>query len=388
MTTQRHQVPVAAQPGRSAASRRPRILHTVVDGPWGATRLAETLALEQARRGQFEVAMAYRALRPPPPQRAAEFARHGCAEFFVPGNPKPWLVLRLARLLRQWQPDILFAHGYTLHLWARYAALMAGTRNVVQVEHNCEHYAWRRRWQVRLLNRRTARIVCVSPSVRDHLAALATPPALLEVIPNGIPLERYPAPDFAWERRDLPLAMVARFSAQKDHATAIQAVGLLRRRGIAAQLHLAGADDDGDRGAHCRALTRQLGLEDHVRFLGDVSAVPALLQRTRILVHSTHYEGLPLAVLEGMAAGCAVVASAVPGVVDFVRDGENGLLVPEADAAGLADRLATLLGSPALALRLARQGRADVERDHSVGRMTDRYDALARTLLAAAPSRR
>ena len=94
------------------------------------------------------------------------------------------------------------------------------------------------------------------------------------------------------------------------------------------------------------------------------------------------------AVLEGMAAGCAVVASAVPGVVDFVRDGENGLLVPESDAAALAERLATLLDSPAHALRLARQGRADVERDHSVGHMTDRYDHLVRTLLAAAPSRR
>ena len=384
MNTRTEQTRATPKTPRPARTRRPRVLHTVVDGPWGATRLAETLALEQARRGEFEVAVAFRALRRPPPQRAAQFARLGCSEFFLPGNPKPWLVMRLARLLREWQPDILFAHGYTLHLWARYAALLAGTGTVVQVEHNREHYSWRRRLQVRLLNRHTSRIVCVSPSVRENLASLRAPSSLLEVIPNGIPLDRYPAPDFSWAGRDIPLAMVARFSEQKDQATAIRALGLLRNQGVDTQLHLAGAADDGDRAQQCRALARELGLEEQVHFLGDVPAVPALLQRTRVLVHSTHYEGLPLAVLEGMAAGCAVVASAVPGVVDFVRDNENGLLVPEGDATRLADRLAAVLNSPELALRLARQGRAAVERDHTVGRMTDRYDRLVRTLLAPA----
>lgn len=93
-------------------------------------------------------------------------------------------------------------------------------------------------------------------------------------------------------------------------------------------------------------------------------------------------DGLPVALLEAMSAGCAIVASAVPGIVDVVEDGVNGLLVEPGDARALAAAIDRLLADPALAERLGRAA-ADTAAAHTVGAVGDRY----RTLLTAARAR-
>jgi glycosyltransferase involved in cell wall biosynthesis len=101
----------------------------------------------------------------------------------------------------------------------------------------------------------------------------------------------------------------------------------------------------------------------------------------RIACLSTHYEGMPLALIEGMAAGCAAVASAVPGVREVVRDGIDGRLVPEGDAVALADVLERLLREPDEAARLAAAGRARAVAEFSRERMNRDYAALCRALV-------
>ena len=123
-----------------------------------------------------------------------------------------------------------------------------------------------------------------------------------------------------------------------------------------------------------------------MQFLGLVRDVPQRLVASRIAVLSTHYEGMPLALVEGMAAGCAVVGSAVPGVQEVLRDGVNGRLVAHQDPHSLADALEGLLRDPALAARLARQARQDALDAYSLERMNRDYEELFCSLMQGCPA--
>ena len=118
--------------------------------------------------------------------------------------------------------------------------------------------------------------------------------------------------------------------------------------------------------------------DGQVEFLGHCPDVPGLLMQHQICVLATHYEGMPLSLIEGMAAGCAVVGSRVVGVQEVIDHGRNGLLAAHADPAALADALAGLLTQPAAAARMAEAARADARRQYSLEAMTARYEALLR----------
>ncbi|MFN3311122.1 MAG: glycosyltransferase, partial [Thermomonas sp.] len=144
----------------------------------------------------------------------------------------------------------------------------------------------------------------------------------------------------------------------------------------------------GGKALHRRPLERlaaQLGLAGQVQFTGVVQDVPQRLMAHQLCVLSTHYEGMPLALLEGMAAGCAVVGSAVPGVREVIRDGVDGHLVPEGDAQALADVLEALLRDPARAAQLAAQARQTALREYGRERMHRRYERLCLALAGRVP---
>jgi glycosyltransferase involved in cell wall biosynthesis len=95
---------------------------------------------------------------------------------------------------------------------------------------------------------------------------------------------------------------------------------------------------------------------------------------------------MPLALVEGMAAGCAVVGSAVPGVQEVLRDGVNGRLVAHQDPRSLADALEGLLRDPGLAARLGRQARQDAIDSYSLERMNRDYEELFCSLMQKPPA--
>ena len=128
-------------------------------------------------------------------------------------------------------------------------------------------------------------------------------------------------------------------------------------------------------------LAAELGLAKQVQFLGVHRNVPGLLMQHQLAVLSTHYEGMPLALIEGMAAGCAVVGSDVPGVREVISDGVDGRLVAESDPVALADALEALLRDPAHAARLAAAARAAAIERHSRELMNRRYEDLFLSLV-------
>ncbi len=388
-------IPPAARSSSTASVSGPvRVLHFVTGGfSGGATQVAIGLVRAAQEGGAVEPLLVLRRKRRTDPARIAELRDAGVPVQVVPGWSHVATIRSLVAVCRRFRPHVLVAHGFSEHLWGRYAGLIARVPALVHVEHNTrERYTAWRLAQTRWLARRTARIVGCSEGVRLRLLQMGMPAERTIAIPNGIPLERFAAAaaDFAdvpsgaqapsaaasrWLRRTPGIVMTARFSKQKDHATLVRALAVLRDRGLQPPLLLAG----GGKPAHRRPveqLVEALGLQEQVQFLGLCRDVPGLLMSHRICVLSTHYEGMPLALLEGMAAGCAVVGSAVPGVREVVRDGEDGRLVPEADPVALADALQELLASPETAFRLAAAAREAASTRYGRELMNRRYEAL------------
>ena len=362
----------------SATQRPVRVLHFVTGGfSGGATQVALQLVDAARQSAAIEPLLVLRRKRRGDPARIAELDRNGVPLRVVPGWSHAASILSLVRVCREFRPDVLVAHGFSEHLWGRYAGLLAKVPHLVHVEHNTrERYTRWRLAQTRWLARRTDRIVGCSEGVRQALLDMGMPPERTIAIPNGIRLEPFADADAsAMASRAADIVMVSRFSRQKDHATLVRALALLGTRGLRPRLLLAG----GGKALHRKPLERlvaELGLYDQVQFLGVIRNVPEVLMGSRIAVLSTHYEGMPLALVEGMAAGCAVVGSAVPGVREMIDHGVDGLLVPESDAEALADALQALLRDDALATRLGAAARQAALARHGRELMNRRYEQL------------
>lgn len=369
-------------------SRPVRVLHFVTGGfSGGATQVALQLVNATRDSARIEPLLVLRRKRRTPPARIAELQEQGVPLRLVPGWSHLATIVALVKLCREFRPDVLVAHGFSEHLWGRYAALLAKVPHIVHVEHNTrERYTRWRLAQTRWLAKRTDRIVGCSEGVRGVLLAMGMPAERTIAIPNGIRLEPFADADAHPLAERIPgIVMVARFSKQKDHASLLRAVALLRDRGLDVPVQFAGGGKALHR-APLEKLAAQLGIADRVQFLGVVRDVPQRLMAHQLCVLSTHYEGMPLALLEGMAAGCAVVGSAVPGVREVLRDGEDGLLVPEGDPQALAAALERLLRHPGEAARMAANARRAALERHGRALMNQRYEALFLALAGRADS--
>ena len=355
-----------------------RVLHFVTGGfSGGATQVAVQL-VNAAREGNaIEPLLVLRRKRHADPSRIEELRNAGVPLELVAGWSHAATIAALVGVCNRFKPDVLVAHGFSEHLWGRYAGLLAKVPHLVHVEHNTrERYTAWRRAQTRWLARRTDRIVGCSEGVRQALLAMDMPAERTIAIPNGVRLEPFAQADAHPFAQRIPgIVMVARFSKQKDHATVLRALALLRARGLSPPLLFAGGGKD----LHRKPLERladELGIAAQVRFLGVVRNVPELLLTHQLAVLGTHYEGMPLALLEGMAAGCAVVGSAVPGVREVIEDGVDGLLVADSDPVAMADALERVLRDPERASRMATTARQVALQRHGRALMNQRYEDL------------
>lgn len=357
--------------------QRPRILHFASGGFSGATSVAIDLVRGALTCAQHEALLVLRSKRHTPLPRVQTLRAEGLGVQLVPGWSRLASVLALTRLCHQWRPDLVVAHGFPEHLIGRHAALLAGVPHRIQVEHNTrERYGWSELGQTRWLAGRTDRIVGCSDGVQQALLAQGLPAERIQSIPNGIRLEPFALADkHPYEGRSTSLIMCARFSGQKDHSTLIRALALLKQQGLQPPLLLAGGGSDKHRRS-AEALCAELGVSDQVRFLGFQADIPGMLMGQKIAVLSSHYEGMPLSLVEAMAAGCAVVGSDVPGIRELIHDEVDGRLIQAGNPQALAQALQELLQDTAQASRLAANGRTKAFNEHSLTLMTSRYFRL------------
>jgi glycosyltransferase involved in cell wall biosynthesis len=234
----------------------------------------------------------------------------------------------------------------------------------------------------RVLRRLGVPITTVSEDLASFLAeALKLRRSWLAVVHNGIPL---PPPLSAAERTarrasartaigvppDGPLLIaVGNLYPVKGHATLVRALAQLP----GARAAIAGR---GEEESSLRNLAGELGLSDRFHLLGLRDDVDTVFAAGDVFVQPSLSEGLPLAVLEAMAAGLPVVATRVGGIAEAVEDGCTGHLVPPADPERLAGALRLTLELPDRGAALGAAGRARAETEFSVETMARRYRAL------------
>ncbi len=201
------------------------------------------------------------------------------------------------------------------------------------------------------------------------------------VIPNGIRLPSPPDPAVRAEVRaeleyaadDVVIGIVARLSEQKAHQVLFEAVARLAPTHPRLRLLVVGG---GPREAELTALAAMLGIAERIRFAGIRRDVPRLLAGLDVACLSSVHEGVPITVLESMAAGLPVVATDCGALRDLVEDGTTGWLVPVGDVAALAARLGELTADGGLRARFGAAGRTRAERDFGIERTAAGFEAL------------
>jgi glycosyltransferase involved in cell wall biosynthesis len=288
-------------------------------------------------------------------------------------------LLRLRKTISNIKPDVIFFHTPVAYLWGRlpFVTNKKNTR-IVAVEHlaSTGYGPLSSIWNL-LLSLRTDMIICVSEGVRNYLKKNGFPLRKLVVIENGISVK-------PCQERDLlngdiiNISMVSRLSPPKDHATLLKAFAIIINKGYAAVLNLVGDGSLKDRLVH---LSKDLGISNNVNFLGERKNVRSMLLETDLFVLSTHNEGLPIAVLEAMEAGCPVIATAIPTISGIIQPGINGLLVPKNDAYALADAIMQLVDDPGKASEMARKGRDLIESRYCITNTVRQYEKLCMDIL-------
>jgi starch synthase (maltosyl-transferring) len=296
------------------------------------------------------------------------------------------LLRRLIQALRQHRPELVQSFLFHANLAARLAAPWAGQPWVLGGLRVAER---RKHWHVtldRLTQFLSAGSVCVSQDVLEfsrHSARLD--PSRLTVIPNGIDPEPFdratavPRAELGLPEQAILALAVGRLDDQKGIPDLLCAAEQVIPCCPAWHLALAG---DGP----CRAwllqelATRPL-LFDRVHWLGPRDDIPSLLKSADYLVLASLWEGMPNVILEAMAAGRAVVATAVEGTKELVVDGETGWLVPPHSHDALACALLTAALNPDLRQLAGTRGRARVERNYSLMHTVSAYETLWARLL-------
>ena len=295
-----------------------------------------------------------------------------------------WRWRPLVRLLRSGRVDVVHAHKFGSNLWA--ALLKPRSRLPVLVAH--EHSwsyegALHRIVDRELIARRADAFVAVSPTDRTRMIELERiPPEKVVFIPNGIP-DR-PVGNADGVRRELGLAAsdsvvgtVCGLRPEKELETALRALGRLTPHRPGLRFVVVG---DGPERGRLERLADELGVP--TLFLGHRpnGEVPDLVAAMDVLVLSSRFEGMPLAVLEWMAAGKAIVASRVGGIPTILEHGDEAVLVPPRDYAAFSDEIARLLDDPSERRRLGkaaqRRQREHFRFDQTIAQLESLYERL------------
>jgi glycosyltransferase involved in cell wall biosynthesis len=299
----------------------------------------------------------------------------------------PSLVWRLRSRLKAGGYDVLHTHlfGATLH-GVLAARGLDGLVSVVTLHTVREANLWQRMAYGQLLKRASMVVGC-SKKVADEMGRryAAFLAGRLRTIPNGIDAARYGGFSRSLSRSELGLdegasvvVAVGRLGDAKGYPILLNAMSMLLARLPDATLLIAG---EGPLRSRLEGQAEELGLGRRVRFLGARPDVPRILAAGDVFALSSLWEGLPMALLEAMAAGIPCVATGVGGIPEAMRDQEEGLVVPPNDAGALAAALARCLEDRDFASRLAQRARARVERDFSARRMAREYASLYEELV-------
>jgi glycosyltransferase involved in cell wall biosynthesis len=344
----------------------------------GAERVVAELVEEGAARGWDQLVLNPFALDPWNSELAglvapADYRGRVCSRL----GGVPGLALWLRGRLRDFEPNIVHAHLFHAGVATAAAGPRLPGRYVLTHHHGDSLVYERRRVDVgldRLAGWRYDRVVAISRSVYEFLRSRYRYPAdKLVLVPNGWSGDPRPEPGLA---NHPTVISVARFRAQKGHADLLSAFAIVVREIPQARLLLVG---DGKLAADLRRRVNSLRLGENVEFCGAIDDVWPVLAEAHVFALASLYEPLGIAVLEAMAAGLPVVATAVGGIPELVEDGQTGRLVAPHAPDQMAAALVDLLDSPDARASMGAAGRERAKEfttSRAIGRYFGLYDEL------------
>jgi len=352
------------------------------DEPGGAEMMVYRLSEELRQRGH--------AIVPVGPAHGVGwlgdlFRRGGFStEVFRLNRPiDPGCVRGLMQLFREHRIDAVHSHEFTMAVYGTAASQLLGLPHLITMHGGltvCK--ALRRRIALRWAMRTSDYAVMVSRATQTQFAEdLGVDPSLFTVVPNGVPVQAGDSSrvraEFGIGKDDRVILAVGVLERHKGHRVLLEALARLVRGGFDQPWRLIIAGGGG--GSEHQSLLdyiRAEGLGERVHIVTNRNDVPDLLALAHVFVMPSLWEGLPMALLEAMVAGKAIVASAIAGIPEAIVDGREGILVPAGEVAALADALRLVLSDPACTKAMAAAALERSKTEFTIQVMTDRYEAL------------
>ena len=302
---------------------------------------------------------------------------------------RPEIGRQIARLAEERGVDLLHCHQYSPFVYGRLAKYWLPRLKLVYTEHGRLSDAppsWKRQLVNPVLSRFDGPIVAVSDELRRFMIDSRFPRERVAVIHNGIDTASLPSPGDRHRAQTLlglkdesfVAATVARMDPVKDFPCLLDAFALVRQVVPHAVLLMVG---DGPERAALTERAQQPDLAGSVVFLGLRPDVRAVLPAADLYVNSSISEGISITILEAMASGLPVVATAAGGTPEVLADGSAGVLVPIRNPIRLAQAMISLAADPGARATLATLGRRRVESSFTIQRMVAEYARLYHGLL-------
>ena len=310
----------------------------------------------------------------------------------------------LARLVREYDIDVIQTHLLTsldfLILILRYTTRLRvvlwtfHSANFVLTRAELPKYKWLfkpKKHAYHLLYRLASPLVngfiAVSDEVKEAMVKVIGPiQDRITVICNGVDVKRYEQPvgkakvqgQLGLDTSAHLIAVVATLTAPKGHRCMVEAMATIVPQYLDVHALFIG---DGELREELQAQVARFNLCKHIHFLGNRKDIPELLAASELFVLPSLWEGLSMALLEAMAAGKPIVATAVSGTTQVMLPGATGLIVPPHDSQALAEAIIQLLSDPAQAQAMGQAAKRHVEAHYSAQKQADEYLALYYHLL-------
>lgn len=288
----------------------------------------------------------------------------------------PRNLLRMRKYLSRY--DIVHTHNTAPQLFAVIARMFSKSKaKMVTTEHNSTNRRRVKSWFKpidRWMYNQYDAIICISDQTRENLERYIGKKETLSTIYNGVDISRLIRPIKQIEGQDeFVITMVSAYREQKDHETLLKAMTHLPDN---YRLWLVGGGEKIDRD-RVRKICENQGVQQRVDFLGVRNDVPEILEKSDIIVLSSHWEGLSLSSIEGMASGRPFIASDVDGLREMVS--EAGVLFPHGDDKELAKSIQHLCEHPD-EYRLVAERCQQKSRQYDISIMADKYLELYKRL--------
>ncbi len=351
MTVASCEIAQPSLPGtRSGAESSLRVLQLINGEHYaGAERVQDRLALCLPDEG---IQVAFACLKPGSFEAMRQSVNTPLVEIPMRGRADIRAAWRVASLVRRRGIHVVHTHGARALMVGCMAAGLTGVPIAHHVHGNTSSEVCGRRFTrlnaltERLLLSKTHRVIAVSPSVAAYLRTVGVTEEQIALIPNGVP-SRMSAQEGPVEKSPPVLGFVGLLRPRKGLEVLLEAAGVLRQRGTEFRIRIVGRFEELDYERQIHALAEKLGLAPFIDWRGFRREVDLELDQMSLLVFpSILPEGMPMVLLETMAAGVPIVASDIHGVRGLLSDEKDALLVPPENAEALANSVARLLNDP------------------------------------------